>query len=1185
MDKNREGRRVAMATPNGLPWRKHRTSSLSDSPEDDGALGLQETARFRDRTVKRDRDREKERSDRDRDRMSRSKRRREDGVRDSSEESFFDEDQEDPDDVPVRVMPPNPASVSTSSSPSSALTSMRKSYPPPSKIFRAAPSWKAPDEINGFSIPRKARSATTKRSHDYWSPPAVGGEKFLLPASSSLVRPGVMASSAVASPSPAPLSPSSSSISMKKKFKANNGHKQRPPKSSTKPPSSIQDDIEIEVAEVLYGLMRQSHGPSKQEMMSNASARWDYKEVSRSSTGDSKSRASSPISKSISAPAQDLPQTSNSSAPPLSAVATKRKRPHPVCHQEKIFSAFASQSSPNSTASKIEPYVFTKQEVHSQRTEKNSVLGAEIGRSSFNLVKSHELQMACKTARSEPVAEVFSSEDNRSLAVDKSQGQDTVTVEEVPRLKKETVNDHVEYTSIQQSVIMTATTGEKETHREEKYEIDLMASPQQSRSSPEREEDMDHQYHQDLMATDRRAVLESKPIEGGKIGRVVSGGNTDSNTDIVEKVSKYSLTGAEEGETQKPVLNKARNSEIHFDLERVDNKASPSSADDNKLNQPLQKLPLNPSRDDTSFDKPAQRSSLPLSMSLPAGWPPGLPPMGYLAPLQGAVSMDGRPMPPTNIEPPNFLFTQPQPGRCATHWYIAKNIQSHMQLMNSYPFWPTEARAAPLFGAKPCNLNVVPTADVNPAQDKGQALAYFPGPQPAVKDKDAQPTTNIADGPQKKRFYQVLPPGGPSNMLHGPANLFFPLGQQQQQQHVVVANSTKSPVQAGIAASMGMSTSVQTSPATMSFNYPNMHANETQYLAILANGAYQFPIPTHISSAAQAYRGVHPQVMPFFNGSYYPSQILHPSQLQQQQQQPSPSSQPTQTQQNHQNPSISTASSSSHKHPQNQQQKPQGNDNSTNPGLQTFSTPTSTARPPNVSFYGQNFALPFNPSNFALMTPPNSLSGATTGASKSSMAPQAFAMSFSSMNGATTAPGPDFTSIAQNHAFLQNNYQLMAAAAAAAAATQAAAHQKKKKKNDHRSEDGKSGAPDDGRKGAAAKAIISNATAATSSQQQQQFNTQLQKQQEHAISNSTAEFPNALSGFPQSMSLGQQQQGTRPQQGHNNTQISFWGNPKVAIAAAASQGQQGADATQSPSSVSKGGHTWKHKDDHILVNG
>lgn len=74
-----------------------------------------------------------------------------------------------------------------------------------------------------------------------------------------------------------------------------------PSKSS----SSAQDEIEIEIAEVLYGMMRQPQGPSKQEIMANDSIKLESRETNNKSTsdtnkssGDAKSRVSSPISSS-----------------------------------------------------------------------------------------------------------------------------------------------------------------------------------------------------------------------------------------------------------------------------------------------------------------------------------------------------------------------------------------------------------------------------------------------------------------------------------------------------------------------------------------------------------------------------------------------------------------------------------------------------------------------------------------------------------------------------------------------------------------------------------------------------------------------------------------------------------------------------------------------------------------------
>lgn len=94
--------------------------------------------------------------------------------------------------------------------------------------------------------------------------------------------------------------------------------------------------------------------------------------------------------------------------------------------------------------------------------------------------------------------------------------------------------------------------------------------------------------------------------------------------------------------------------------------------------------------------------------------------------------------------------------------------------MNS--FWPAAAAAGSgsLYGAKPCNLNVMPSTDlhanipgrgvVNSVQDKGQGLAMFPGH--TGKDKASQ-AANVVDSAQRKQILvqQALPPGAPSNIL------------------------------------------------------------------------------------------------------------------------------------------------------------------------------------------------------------------------------------------------------------------------------------------------------------------------------------------------------------------------------------------------------------------------------------
>lgn len=1184
---------------NGLPRRRHRTNSgsLRDSPEDDGPLELQEPARLRDRPVKKDRDREMRDRDRDhrdrerdrerereRDRLSRSKRRRGDkymhgsnredgggGGDDSSEESVNDEDEEDDDGPgPVRYVPPSNHPVQmTSSSPASSLTSHRKTYPPPTKIFRqsVAPTWKAPDEMMGVSVPRKARSASTKRSQDSWGAGGggvvVSGEQIHRQASASPVRSTMTASATAPSPSPAPMSPSSSNVSIKKKIKPNGPTKQKPPKSCLKSSSSppIQDDIEIEVAEVLYGLKRQSQAPSSlmQEItaVSNDSAKFD----SNRSAGDSKSRVSSPISAPLQ-PSPAPPQNSSSSASPLITVAPKRKRPRPYPDENPV--GFGARSRPISPTPKMEADQALKMEAPT--SEKNLVGSAmengDVANSNDPTSDSTPPVTAADGAVQDakpPV--VLVANGTVADAKEDSGGKDGVVmrakVEEASSSPKMESQDQNRVESTSTSTKPKSAVVEKENRREDKFEIDLMASP-----SPEREGEGEYGGGAAAIMGDEKPMVtdgqtEAKPNgeedeKGVKLNASEAEPETKPKPKAKAKPNAKPVASESEslGEPhkepppceQQQQLNlscKERNIDLQLDLDKA-NRSTPTNEHKLDLQQQQQQLQKQPppkiAKDEPTADKNGS-SSVPLPMSVAAGWHGGLGPMGYVAPLHGVVSMDATSMASPPIQGPHFVFSPPKPKRCATHCYIARSVSVHQQMMKMNPYWPAAAAGtAPLFGAKPYNLNMVPPPPdlhaaaaaaaaggrggvSNSAQDKAQPFTLFPA-QPSSKDKSPLSANASDANAQKKQFLlpQSLPPGAPSNMLHAPA-FFFPFGQQQAAAAAAAAaasarpSSTKSPSTGGSAASttmtstspIGASSAAMAAGPAMSFSYPNMGGNETQFMAILGNGAYPFPVPAHVG-AAPPYRGSHPQAMSFFNGSFYSSQMIHPSQLQQQQ---SAAPQPMQIQQqNHQNPSISTASSSSQKHmQQNQQQRPQGGAGtagagSSNPSWQNFpavkgrphhdtggedspSTADSRTRP-NLSVYGQNFAMPFHSPNFALMTPPSSMAGSGNNSSAcgpngsghsdkkqqqqqqppqqqglkagiESLAP-GFPMSFASMNGAA-APGLDISSMAQNHAILQSlpeaarhNYQIMAAAAAQAAQ---AAHQKK---NNYRGpEDGKSG--------------------------------------------------------------------------------------------------------------------------------
>ncbi|RDX65532.1 Protein TIME FOR COFFEE, partial [Mucuna pruriens] len=1104
----REARRTTMAA-NGLTRRRHRTNSLRDSPEEDGAMELQEPTRLRDRGAsgKKDRDRERER-ERERDRLGRNKKRRgdrlmhssrEDGGEDTSDESINDEDDDDEDDggggggggsASVRMLPLNPSSLSNHH---------RKSFPP-AKVFRPTPptTWKAADEMIGVSVPRKARSASTKRSHECWT--SAGG--------------GIAAEQNHRQPSSSPVraaSPSSSNASARKKIvssgirKQNGGAKFRPPKTTTsKSSSSAQDEIEIEIAEVLYGMMRQPQGPSKQEIIANDSTKFDSREPNKSSTD-----AKSPISN---------PQNSSSSATPMSAVAPKRKRPRPVKHEDENPAILSVRSSPISSTTKADSDQPSKMETCSSNLDKNIT-----GSVTENLVNSQMVQASPEPAKPEGNASSESKPMAEEAEKQKDVGLSEVAVPPQSPKKESPVrqvadDDREDVKATKANPSMS----ESENQREEKYQIDLMAPPPPLRSSPERD------AVNNLVVDAEKAfgvVQEVKPMmkEDEKTVRI------NKEEAMIVEMEKVRTKG-EETDSQKPgIVQKERGIDLQLDLEkadRVDTSGNVGSMVNKK--QQHQNVQRQQQQQQINSDKnarysvfhkhflsdlgalrgfsllPVQPNSLPIPLSVPS-WPGGLPSMGYMTPLQGVVSMDGTTVTSAAI-PPAHLFNQPRPKRCATHCYIARNILYHQQIARMNPFWPAAAGSASLYGAKPSNLNVVPPIELhgnvpgraaNSAQDKGHAVAMFPGH--VGKDKGSQPVNLDSSSRKQILLQQALPPGAaPSNILHGPA-FIFPLNQQQAAAAASVrpgsvkslpVSSNGAPSNVTNSAPPNASGTGAAAAPTMSFSYPNMAGNETPYLAILQNNAYPFPIPAHVGGPP-GYRGTpHAQAFPFFNGSFYSSQMLHPSQIQQQQL----PAQSQQSQQGHQNTSISSGSSSSQKqHAQNQQQKPNNNNAAGSNGggsLQGFpvtknppSQPLQLQQQPQqrqnhhtshparqvesemggedspstadsrltrtaMNIYGQNFAMPMQTPNFALMTPASISAAASNGGHSEKKQPQqhpgpkgggettpAFAMSFASINGAAGATGLDLSSIAQNHSIMQSshNYHIMAAAQAASA--------------------------------------------------------------------------------------------------------------------------------------------------------
>ncbi|KAM0071129.1 putative protein time for coffee [Helianthus debilis subsp. tardiflorus] len=1115
MDRNREGRRGTnmAAPPNGLSSsrRRHRSSSLRDSPDEDGVVEMQEPGRLRDRgVVKKDNNRERDR-DRERERSSRSKRRRENRMmihhtttgsnRDDTTSESVNEEEEEDDDAGngggLRML--HPPSVSTSnhhnhnsSSSHTQQIHLRKSFPPSAnKVLRAAPpapppAWKAADEMIGVSVPRKARSASAKRSHD----------QIHRQSSDSPVR--------LASPAPAaPPSPSSSNVSVRRKMKANGGgSKPRPPKSSSKSSSSNPEELEIEIAEVLYGLMTQSQAPSKKEIPSNDSS---MKFDSNKSSSDTKSRVSSPISNSTA-----LPQNSTS----LSTVAPKRKRPRQV--------------SENPVSSSIKTEIEHHQRLQSPKTDISSPYlennspdsaagGGENGVSSFGFTTLPG-QKATSLSSEPPVAvpQLPAAEEEKKCGVGAM-----LTKEEVEKeshmVKLNDGNSKIEAvitTAASTTVInLKIANPETQSQKDEKFEIDLMAPPPQQRTSHGSDGvDNDFSDHRQ-MATQET----SKSKEDDKLRK------SDTEEQKPGRIQ-------ESGESSKQAVSEDINIQLNIDLEKpIKGCAGMVSGSSNRsLQQALKHQHLS-AKSETHTEKTAQSSSLPVSMSV-TNWPQ----MGYVAPLQGVISMDGNTMAAAPIQP---LFTNPRPKRCATHCYIARNIHCNQQFMKMNPFWPAAAgSAAPMFGAKPCNVNVMPSTELHAnipqsMQDKGQAVGIFPGYTTGKDTKSSQPAT-ITDPAQRKQvlLQQAMPPVAPNNILHGPA-FIFPFNQQQ----AVAASAsvrpgssklTTSTAAGGLGAASGAANSATVSSSTtatapaLSFNYPNITANETQYLAVLQNNPYSFPMPA--VGAPPNYRpSPHAHAMPLFNGSFYSSQMIHPSQVPQQPQQATPPTQaqnhrPSQSHQTHQNSSGST--SSSHKHLQAQQrqqgsgatavngsgsgnagslhnsyhaaahksrsqQSSQQQNQHMNPALQVrhlesdvtggedspSTADSRVSRAANtMSVYSHNFSMPGRSKAFSQMDHPNGAltkaagagvtasanssdkkqqqqpsqqQGLKRGGAESSLPPQTFAMSFAAPMNVTTG---NISSMAQNHAIFQSLPESIQQSYMMAAPT-AAAHQSQQK--------------------------------------------------------------------------------------------------------------------------------------------
>ncbi|KAK8933257.1 Protein TIME FOR COFFEE [Platanthera zijinensis] len=1028
MDRIREARRGSMAAVNGgLARRRQRSSGLRDSPDEDGAMEMQETVRLRDRGSKKDRDR---------DRSGRNKRRRGDRMLhgshreegdDSSEESLDEDDDDEEDDSTVAGRLPTPSAPNPApTAPVMQNHHLRKGFPVKSARAPGTGTWKVVEEMIGASIPRKARSSSVKRSQECWlsgGGAGGGGDQIHRPASMSPARPSPTSTT--------PVSPSSSNVSVRKKVKLISGSKQR--LSKTSKTSSIQE-IEIEVAEVLFGMTRQV--PLKPE---------DQKHDPKESNGSGlevKSRVSSPypISSPIAtSPAAARPSNPSSNAAPLTAMAPKRKLPRKRFEDESPTSppnAHVLPATSNSSAAKLEteaaapPPAAIKTDT-SPRSEKKSIVHSSVSSDPVISITSSAAKVQQETDKTENI-----------MAPDRKDSE----CRPEKRAKEEAICPPKESTCANLDVKVEEDLASKaavisENQREDKFSFDLMALP--GRSSPEMENSSDN------VAEFKSVEMELAPAPKPEL----------SKGEELEKTEKKSKTEPEEillannnGGKQstddsdlKKQAGKERNLDLLLDLEKIDKDVNGSTK-----NQSLKQQSRAPRVEQKIEKSGLPASSSPMAMQIP-GWPGGFPPFGYMGPvppLPPVVPVDGSstcsktvqvslssPLPfffppcPTLVTKliagaisalQSFLPSQLRPKRCAAHCYIAQNIHYHQQITRLNPFWPSAPGAAPMYAAKQYNLNTAPPSDaaiiagalpgslpgrsLGSVQEKpGQVSAAYSGL--SSKDKNSAASTQFIDAASTRKvpaaLQQSAQPGSAGNML-APA-FIFPMHQQQAQavtQAATVGAANRSgaaklsPGSGNVAPPSTMAASGANGPGmTMNFNYPGLPPNE-QYLAFLQNNAYSFPIPAHVSGAP-SYRAANPgQTLPYFNLSFYSPSMIHPTQLRLQQPPPGTQQQPPYSQQGHQNPSTSSGSSSSQKNTQQSQRVPTaaasavtaGNSHGFPSSKQQLlhqvrqiepepvgedapSTADSRVSQAQKSMYTQKFSIPAHSQNFALIAP------------------------------------------------------------------------------------------------------------------------------------------------------------------------------------------------------------------------
>ncbi|KAH0884309.1 hypothetical protein HID58_060405 [Brassica napus] len=249
-------------------------------------------------------------------------------------------------------------------------------------------------------------------------------------------------------------------------------------------------------------------------------------------------------------------------------------------------------------------------------------------------------------------------------------------------------------------------------------------------------------------------------------------------------------------------------------------------------------------RSQPQLAKSAQQSSvLPLTVAV-GGLPSGLPHQGYVPLMQKGKPVDGE----------SYTCVQPRPKRCATHFFISRNIQLHQQFVKSNHLPPPNKDSVYLKGG-----DLRPTAG-NPSLGESPPILSL---NSQAQDRFVVKTSesgHFASTRQKK----PQPPSASSSVV--PAQGFiFPTNHHLQP--VILPSKSSRPTNNNPCVAVGT--------ASVSFNHPSSSACEASspYFTVLPNNAYSFQLTSTIRG------GTPSQQLPFFNESFYSPQMFQPSQL------------------------------------------------------------------------------------------------------------------------------------------------------------------------------------------------------------------------------------------------------------------------------------------------------------------